>query len=242
LHLFCLILLLLARKELANMKIKPITKIVSLIFLLLCVGCTVVLSPAKPEAPQEGEAPLSLTQVYISTQVATLETLIAQLTAEAQISPTLEPTQTATLTGTATATSISTPTLTLAPFPTAVPTLIPYPTKSSTPSAYQCEIFSQSPTKRSFAPNEDFDARWSVYNTGTSNWEASNFDYQHLAGERMDKRGAIFDLPSTIEPGKKLDILVDMKAPGQPGRYTTTWGVASGSLIACRMDLVIYVR
>ena len=218
------------------MKMKPIPAIVSLILSLLCVGCTVVLSPANPAVQLQEDVTQSLTQVFISTQMATLETLIAQLTVDAQNSPTNEPTQTATMTST------SLPTMTQAPLPIVIPTLILAPTKSPTPPAYRCEILSQSSYKKTFVPNEDFDARWTVKNTGTSNWDASIFDYQHLSGEMMDKRGDIFDLPSTIEPGKQFNILVDMKAPSQPGRYITIWGVTSGSLVACSMDLVVFVR
>jgi hypothetical protein len=218
------------------MKIKPIPAIFSLILSLLCAGCSVILSPAKSAGPLLEQAPLSLTQVYISTQLATLETLVAQLTVDAQNSPTSEPTQAATMTST------SLPTMTLAPFPIVVPTPIPAPPISPTPPAYRCEILSQSPYKKTFAPNEDFDARWLLKNTGTSHWDANIFDYQHLSGEMMDKHGDIFDLPSTIEPGKQFNILVDMKAPSQPGRYIATWGVTSGSLRACSMDLVIFVR
>jgi hypothetical protein len=218
------------------MKIKPIGKQLFLFVFLLCVGCTLVISPVNPAGALKEEAPLSLTQMYISTQLATLETLFAQLTVNAQITSTITPTQTATVTST------TQPTLTLVLLPMVVPTLHSTHTKTPTPQAYRCEIISRSPYKKTLAPNEDFDARWSVKNTGTSKWDAGIFDFQHLSGERIDKRGDLFDLASTIEPGHQLDLLVDMTAPSQPGRYITTWGVTSGSLIACSMDLVIFVH
>jgi len=220
------------------MIIKPVMKKFLLgILILACVACTMTISTEKTLPTVES---LSETQVYISNQMATLETAIAQITAEALITPTIEPTLTATPT--------PIPTSTFAPLatfyfpPTSAPTLWPTWYFTATPIAYQCEVIDQSPNRKTLAPNEDFDARWTVVNTGSEDWDNSCFDYRFLSGTEMDKHGGNFDLPEEIQHDEKLNLIVDMTAPGIPGRYVTLWEIASGTVSACIMDLVIYVR
>lgn len=209
---------------------------------LFCASCRPEFVP--PPSPTQDTGFL-LTQVAFATRLATIETLFAQLTLHAAATET----QTATLTATA---SISTETpvyeQTLSPTisPSPVESLTPSPTHTRTitvtpsPQPYQCVVVSQFPENGvSLRTWEDFDMHWVVYNTGTATWDTSNVDYRYLSGEKMSKRRDAFDLQREVEPGTQTEIVVDMVAPGLPGRYTTTWGVVYGTHVACQMNLTL---
>lgn len=133
------------------------------------------------------------------------------------------------------------------PTPQGVPTATPGPARTSTPvsgapQGYKCSLVEFSPkVGDNFLPKGEFDGRWKVKNTGDEAWEIGEVDYRYLSGTKMYKRGSAFDLPDTIEPGDTLTIVVDMIAPAELGRYTTTWGLVLNSKTFCSLPLTIDV-
>lgn len=104
-----------------------------------------------------------------------------------------------------------------------------------------CSIVSVSPTA-SLTRRAEFDAVWTVKNTGSKNWEISSVDYKYLSGEKLYKKDARYDITKLVKPGESIKIVVDMIAPNATGYFTTTWGIVTGSTTLCSMPLTILVR
>lgn len=160
----------------------------------------------------------------------------------------------------ATQTFVLLPTLTITPTFTRVPTETPSPTPtfifilptstvpSSTPTLgqskdpYACSILSQSPVNNaSFVPGINFQARWQIGNIGTQTWDTNAADVRYSSGDKLHKT-AIYDLSASVVPGGQIDILVEMRAPKNPGTYTTTWKIKIGKTEFCPMKLKIIVQ
>ncbi len=119
----------------------------------------------------------------------------------------------------------------------------PKPTPVPTETTLSCTLVSVAPTRANSMPTRnDFDAVWEVKNTGSKNWESSGVDYKYVSGEKIHKRGSAYDLPTTVKPGEKLTIRVDMLAPSTAGTYTTNWALVEGSRTLCSLPLTITVR
>lgn len=213
-------------KLLKTMTWKPILVMGLLIWIM---GCT----PTPAPTPTVDERTLAETLRVVRTEAA--ETVVAQITAEALRNPS------ATVTNTATSTQTSTPLPTATPVPPTA-TYRPVITYTFTPAAFQCSIVSQTPPSgQDFSPGADFDAKWVVKNIGTDSWDASNMDYYYTSGTHMEKHGNSFDLPQSVDPGETVEIVVDMLAPTDAGRYTTTWTIGQSGIVACVMSITIDV-
>jgi uncharacterized protein YraI len=116
------------------------------------------------------------------------------------------------------------------------------PIKQPATSGYACEVTVRVQDGTVFAPKADFDARWTIKNTGSKTWETSHVDYLYRAGVEMQKRGKVFDLPKNVAKGETLDLIVDMIAPESTGPHGTTWVVKLGSDTICTLPLAIEVR
>ena len=173
--------------------------------------------------------------------------------------------QTAAAAGTQTAlaagspTPIPTSTLLITTTPTEIPTLTPTfvfvlptatrpkPTATVTQTAsaggdYACAIVSQSPADNTeFDPNDDFDGRWRVRNTGDRKWDENNADYLYASGDKFHQAGA-YDFPKTVAPGAEITLVVDMRAPKNSGTYTTRWEIRIGANHFCDMRMTIEVQ
>lgn len=148
----------------------------------------------------------------------------------------------------------STPTLTVAPTetPSSTPTFIfilptwtvPPPTSTLDVSSerYACQVMSQTPANESgFIAGVVFQTRWEVGNIGKEIWDANSSDIRYSSGAKLH-RTAVFDLETSIPPGGRLEILVDMRAPMETGAYTTTWRIKVGKTEFCPMKLKIVVQ
>ena len=204
-----------------------------LITTALMFACAVpAIAPAS--APVPTLDPNSLNLVIAQTANAAA-TQTAQM-----LPPTLTPTvtlvPTSTITETPTATFVfilSTPTV-----PSATPTL---DTSSSAPK-YACRVESQKPADNTgITKGTDFDMTWHVINIGTETWSSDSTDYRYVGGDKLHK-ASIYDLNNSVAPGGKTDILVAMKAPSDPGTYTTTWNINVGKNRFCKMNLTILVN
>lgn len=199
-----------------------------------------------------GSATLAPTQDVAQTLDAA-RTQAAQ-TVEADIASRPTATLPATATLAATATELPSPTAapsftpvnTLPPLPTATNTRIPATptiTPTSTPSDYNCSITTVSPAANTeFAKRADFDGRWTVKNTGTQTWLASDVDYRYVSGEKMQKKNDVYDLPKDVKPGESVDIIVDMLAPDVTGTFKTAWGLARSDRVFCNLNITIVVK
>jgi hypothetical protein len=106
---------------------------------------------------------------------------------------------------------------------------------------YACKWAGQSPADWvTMKPRQDFDAKWTLRNTGTSSWNGADLVY--LGGTAMYKYNDRYDIKKPIKPEGKATFVIDMIAPKKPGVYTTYWGLANGNKVFCRFYLIIRVK
>jgi uncharacterized protein YgiM (DUF1202 family) len=133
------------------------------------------------------------------------------------------------------------------PTPQGVPQATNTPALTSTAisggsGAYSCTITQYTPDfGANFNPNAEFDARWTVRNSGTSSWQTGQADFRFYSGTQMQKYEDIYDLGETVDPGETVQIIVDMQAPSSTGRYSTSWALRVGSNTFCVMPITIDV-
>jgi len=108
------------------------------------------------------------------------------------------------------------------------------------PSVGSCTVTTNVPG--SVNKSAEFDARWTIKNTGNTTWDMNSVDYKFLSGTEMHKRDNRFDLPNTVKPGQSITLIVDMVAPKYSGYYSTTWGIVSGNTTLCSLPAQIYVK
>ena len=207
---------------------------------VLLAGILILTACAAPAAPTAD--PQAAAQTVAAIQTQAVVTAMAQLTSDALKNPsptstqaptnTLEPTQT---TVPATATSTKVPA-------TAAPTLAPY-TPTNTPAPFQCSIQSVSPSAGTqYSSESDFDATWTLLNTGLETWDQDSIDVLYVKGDKIYKNATAYDLPKSVKPGEKVTIIVDMRAPKDSGTYTTTWGLNKGGTTFCSFSIEIKVK
>lgn len=221
---------------------KPFDKrmlfILMAVSLLSVVGCVPAATP-QPEVNQTAVAEQvnAARTEAVETAMAGLAQTQAALPTATEL-PTQEPTATEIP---ATATALPLPTL-VPPTATLIPT-IAYPTWTPTPAPYQCQITAQDPKIGAyFSPKPDFDARWTIKNTGTKTWEATEVDYFHLSGKEMYKADSRYDLKKDVKPGEEITIIVDMTGPSETGNYTETWALGTSSGNFCPMSITININ
>lgn len=206
-----------------------------LLLIAALAGCG---SPASTPTP----APTVDLQPTISAiQTQAVSTMIVNLTRSA---PTVTPTLAATPTPASTATSTPAPTNTPLPSPTATATFKPWTlTPSATLSPYRCTITEFSPAlNTSFDANTDFDARWTIKNTGDQPLLANEVDIVYVSGTKLQESGSGIDLKSDIAVGGTFTAVIDMRSPAGSGTYSTIWAVTRGSDTLCTMGLTIVVK
>ena len=116
--------------------------------------------------------------------------------------------------------------------PTATPFVIVPPTAAPvtgggggggtyTKPEYACDIIHQRPfDDTTFKPNDTFDVKWTIVNTGTKAWRAG-LDLKYLSGPKMTSTGNI-ELPA-MKPGDQFDIVLDATAPSEKGTQVMLW-------------------
>jgi hypothetical protein len=147
------------------------------------------------------------------------------------------------------------PSATAAPTNTAVPTTVPatatkvpptaLPTSAftATLSTYNCMVLSISPAPGEFLlPGQDFDANWSVKNTGSVTWSIASVDARFTRGAHLQKLAEVYKLTAEVAKNGTYKVGVDMKAPYTAGTYTTTWHLVAGDTKICALDLTIVVK
>jgi hypothetical protein len=148
------------------------------------------------------------------TEVAA--TVLAQVTRDLALTPSVTPPSSPTATNLPT----STPSLTASPSPSATATL-----SSGTPKAgtqNQAQWVSQTIADDTiFAPGETFTMTWTLKNSGTSTWTAG-YLLRYYSGNTFGAPKEI-SMGREVLPGGEIDISIHMKAPANPGSYRTDW-------------------
>ena len=108
---------------------------------------------------------------------------------------------------------------------------------------YACSVVSQSPKDwAKMKPRQDFDARWTVLNTGSKTWTTNGTDYKYLRGAKLHTNGSLFDMPKNVASDGKIALYVDMMSPKDKGTYVSYWGLANGTAQFCQFYLIITVK
>jgi hypothetical protein len=194
--------------------------------LLACAPVAIATPPAPPTFD-----PLSLNTTIAQTAgAAATQTFVFQ--------PTLTPSPT--ITRTPTEIPSSTPTFIFILSTPTVPSSTPTLNVSAEP--YACRITSQTPTNDSvLVKGIPFTTRWQVINSGTNGWDENSADYHYSSGDKLGNSGA-YDFDRSVPTGGVIDFVVEMKAPNDPGTYSTTWKVSVGKENFCPMKLTIVVN
>jgi hypothetical protein len=170
----------------------------------------------------------------IENQVATSVALtVAAQNAQTQAAASLVPQPTNTTLPTQTEANPPSPTPLV---PTETSTPIPLPTTVSSGSGsgggstirpeYACNPFPRLPRDNTvFKPNDPFDIKWTIVNTGTRNMRAG-LDVRFNSGTQMVNITSV-ELPE-LEPGEQAVIDFDAVAPAREGTYVMTFIVEGG--------------
>ena len=169
------------------------------------------------------------------------DTLVPSKTSRPATRTATQPTATATLQFSLTPSSTFTTTVT--PHTTKTASMTPtYAIITKTPIEYACELQSADPRGyKGFHPNEEFDAHFTVKNTGGKEWSPAKETYRFINGTAMQKNGSSFAIPGSTQLLHTLSITIDMKAPGIPGRYTSTWSFEHSQSTICLITFSITV-
>jgi len=186
----------------------------SVIGVLLSLLWSVACSPAAPTSTP------TLDLNPIRTEVAA--TVLAQVTQALALTPTITPLPSPTATDLPTAT----PSKTASAVPSATATLSSVTTTVSSVTATGTENKAQWVSQTIadgtiFKPGDTFTMIWRLKNTGTSTWTAGYL----LRYYSSDTFSAPKEIATGREvlPGEEIDISIQMKAPANPGSYSSVW-------------------
>jgi len=194
--------------------------------LIFALTLIVLLSACAPAAaPTQDEAQI---QQQVAESVA--ETVAAQNAAATAQAALIVPSNTPLPTQTEAAPPTPTPLL-----PTATPFVIVPATNTVAPSGggggggvvvkpqYACEALNRRPfDNQVFKPNDEFDIRWTITNTGTRTLRAG-LDLEYLSGPSLTSAKFV-ELPE-LKPGDSYQVVFDAVAPAKEGTYIMTWRV-----------------
>lgn len=136
-----------------------------------------------------------------------------------------------------------------AALPTATPFVIVPPTNTVVAASggggvtvkadYACDIIRRRPFDNTiFRPNDSFDIKWTIVNTGTRTWQAG-LDLKYFSGPEMTPSNAgPVELPE-MKPGDQFTIDFDAITPRDVGFHVMTWTV-EGQI--CFPYVAIYVE
>ena len=215
--------------------------ILPLVMLFVLLACALPGIPS-PVASNPTSDPGSIQTIVVATAGAAQTQTALVLPPPADTSTaTLPPSLTPTETPTATATIIF-----IIPTKTNTPTATNPPTATGqfgnqSPGA-SCELVAQAPANDTvYGSRERFSAEWTIKNTGSETWLASNIDFSHSGGRDMHDTD-IVDLPNNVRAGGQVTLRVEMRAPGNAGTYTSTWTLGSQKGGLCQVSVRIIVR
>jgi len=224
-------------------------QIIKTALFLLCV---ISLSACSLQQVTQTVPPVQPTQNIDETLNAVRTQAVQTSEAQQASQPTdtsLPPTATLAATATTASTETPLPTATSVPAtstPTRVTTKVIYPTytpgNTGTPKPWGCVVTAGTPKDFTrYDKNADWDATWTLKNTGANSWGATDVDYSFVSGATMHRQD-VYNLGSTINKGESVTVVVDMKAPDTSGTYKETWKLNRGSMTLCTMSVTIIVN
>lgn len=205
-----------------------------LVLVLVLSGCM----PTTPEPP------------FVSVEtivVATYAAIQAQTEAAMPVATTSTPSATpiesySTVTPIFTNTSFVISSLTPIPTSTTIPSATPTNVTSGSGNVlYSCEVVSSSPgSGYEVKKNKNFIWTIRVKNTGTVKWDRGDTKIAHIKGAEyyIEKRVLLEETTKTGEIG---EFRVELYAPEEQGRYTSTWTMRKGIHDFCVIKYQIYV-
>ena len=124
----------------------------------------------------------------------------------------------------------------------------PPPVESTPPpptGTTSCALVSQNPADgTTVGIGTPFDTTWVLQNTGTTKWDANEYDvvfmgaynnvYLHTGPDR-------YDLATSVDPAMTYNFTVPMLAPFGPGDFGELWQVVYGSQTVCQFWVYIVV-
>ena len=213
---------------------------------VILVGCSAnpTLAPVLTLVPTLSSAQMDAAATITAGLAIMPTATVVPATATMAASATSVPTATSAPMATATTAPMAT---TAAVTATLVPTLAATsgPTLAATSALIVtgCKITASSTSGADTkAVGSDFDARWTIQNTGSTTWVKGSTDYRYNSGTKMQKTVDAYDLKADLAAAGTLDVVVDMIAPKLPGVYQTNWIVAQGSTILCSLPVVVTVQ
>ena len=191
--------------------------------ILFSVIAVIFLLAACAPAPAATQDPAQL-QSQIEQAVAL--TVAAQNTQSAEAQALVVPSNTPLPTQTEAAAPSPAPIIpTATPFVIVPPTLAPVTGGGGGVTApkpeYACDIINQKPFDNEvFKPNDTFDIKWTIVNTGTRTWRAG-LDLKYFSGPEMTTTKSI-ELPQ-MKPGDTHTVTMDATAPSKIGFHVMTY-------------------
>lgn len=204
--------------------------------LAIIMACAPVLTSAPPSVPTLD--PNGINRIIAQTaNAASTQTAAGMPTSSPTETPTRIPTNTKTEEPTVTNTVI---------FIFNSPTAFVIPTVTGTFNStsredYACTVLSSPEDGVFYAPRLDFKVRWRLRNVGRKHWEGASIDFVYVSGDKFHKVSG-YDIGSEVEIGDVAEMFVDMRAPKDPGTYTTHWALVRGTEQFCKVKLTIKVR
>lgn len=193
-------------------------------FLFSALAMIFVISACAPAQPTQSPED-------IENQVATSVALtVAAQNAQTQAAQSAVPPATNTTLPTQTEAVVPSPTPIL---PTATNTAVVLPTSSggggggvTVKPEYACNPFPRLPRDNTiFRPNDTFDIKWTIVNTGTKTMRAG-LDVKYNSGDKLTSTTFV-ELPE-LEPGDQTVVNMDGVAPQKEGTYIMTFLVEGG--------------
>jgi hypothetical protein len=211
---------------------QPRPKAATALLILILVS---LLTACNPPAAEQPTSTMDPNMIY----TAAAQTVQAQFTQNAALTPS------------ATATLESTATLTVPTFDTTLPTLpavgsitqqatlapgglppivtlTPLTNAQPTLPAANTRITAQwvkndPPDGTIILAGTKFDIAWTIKNTGTTTWN-TNYTYGYLSGAKYFEK-LNYNFRKEVKPGEEVTILVDATAPSTSGSYYTWWKI-----------------
>jgi hypothetical protein len=185
----------------------------------LLAGCATPAVNAEPNPTPDVK--------IVRTEAAS--TVVAEFTKVALLAPTETPTPLPPSptqpepTATIGATEIPPPTNTPIPVTIIQPTATKHVFLPTIQKSDQVLLIYRTPLEHAkFVRGETFDAIWTIQNTGKKAWN-NEYYFSYNNGTRMQYNGDKRFIQGSVKPGERTQVIVDMKAPNNPGVYTTSW-------------------
>ncbi len=175
---------------------------------LLLVGVLVNLLMITACSPAAATTAPTFDANPVRTEAAA--TVLAQVTRDLALTPSITPLPSAT----ETQQPSSTPEQTVSPSPAAEGT--------QAETADKAQWVSQSVADGTiFGPGQAFTMTWRLKNTGTSTW-TTGYLLRFYSGDAFGAPKEVF-LDRDVPPGDEVEINLQMKAPAKPGVYRSDW-------------------